>query len=621
MLRSPLRAALLVALPVALSGALLGAACGGGGDGAPDASPVDADVAPAFRNPVDLPDDQLALRALQVLGADVEGASSTGCTPCHSMTENRLREWADFTNDALGDCLTDLAVSSEASARQMLECVQQRGGTKTGKYVTYALGFWSAGAERDWWSYAFRKAYPEDGATRWGEFVDNVRMPPGGLPLLTDDDYDVVAEWFVRGVPLLDELLDEEPQPGECDALVTPAVGDHVAAQATSGWRAINADAGMLMFGCGGATDPRDCLTGEPDATTTEAGAGWAVAGQGVLRLLHTTGFASAYWSRGSADGRFVGSGAHNSGGDNLPFGRDAAIVDLMGDDRTIPVDAAYDPGFFPDNRGFMLQGGPRNTCAMSVLTANPTEILMTEPGCAAIGEVGLYQHVGAAPGGDDYFAIDGPFVSDDGGHFVTSGNPRADFGADAVAGLIPMVYDGSTFDAVDAIAIPTPYEGDPVLSPSARLLITRVTGPQSVQNGYILRRVDATPSGGSFDVATPTIARYCLEGGKPAFSYDERWMVIHHYVEDTDADAQALGFVNAQDAGFAPYVELGASNIYLVELTTGQATRITNMAPGQYALYPYFRSDGWIYFQVRVLDQRAEYVVASDAALVAEEN
>ncbi len=563
-----------------------------------------------------LPDPELALRALQILGADVKDTGDA-CTPCHSLTESNLRDWADLSSGALTACLTDLEVATPEVAREMIECVQALPGLPGTKFATAALGFWAAGAERDWWSYTFTKGYPEDGAARWAAFVDEVHMPPDGRVPLTDEEYDLVGEWFARGVPLLDELLDETPGPGQCDALITSAVNTHVTTMATTGWRAVNAaDSSILMFGCAGATNPRQCLATETDAATTAYGAGWAVSGHGVLRVLHTSNYPSAFWTRGSADGRWVGNGAHGG----IPNNWRAAIIDLNGTDRTIPVNASYDPGFFPDNRGFVMQGGARNTCTMSVLTANPSQINMTEAGCADVGEVGLYQHVGAMLGGGDYFAVDGPFVSDDGGHFATTRNPDADFGGNSAAGLIPMIFNGTTFQAVDQISVSTPYGGDAVLSPSARLLISRIAGPSNDQNGYTMRRVDATPDGaGSYDVVAPIVARYCLTGGKPAFSYDERWMVIHHYVEDTDADAQALGFVNRQDAGFTPYRQQGAANIYLVELTTGQATRITSMSPGQYALFPYFRSDGWIYFQVRVIDTTPEYVVASDAALVAE--
>jgi hypothetical protein len=42
-------------------------------------------------------------------------------------------------------------------------------------------------------------------------------------------------------------------------------------------------------------------------------------------------------------------------------------------------------------------------------------------------------------------------------------------------------------------------------------------------------------------------------------------------------------------------------------------------MRPGQYALYPFFRNDGWIYFIVRTLGTARETVIASDAALLAQ--
>ena len=40
-------------------------------------------------------------------------------------------------------------------------------------------------------------------------------------------------------------------------------------------------------------------------------------------------------------------------------------------------------------------------------------------------------------------------------------------------------------------------------------------------------------------------------------------------------------------------------------------------MAPGQYALFPHFRSDGWIYAIVRDNGRGREEIIASDAALV----
>jgi hypothetical protein len=72
-----------------------------------------------------------------------------------------------------------------------------------------------------------------------------------------------------------------------------------------------------------------------------------------------------------------------------------------------------------------------------------------------------------------------------------------------------------------------------------------------------------------------------------------------------------------SDDPAFTPYLEQGGSNVYVIDLTTGTETRVTTMNPGQYALFPHFRSDGWIYFVVRDPAAGVEHVVASDAALL----
>jgi len=53
-----------------------------------------------------------------------------------------------------------------------------------------------------------------------------------------------------------------------------------------------------------------------------------------------------------------------------------------------------------------------------------------------------------------------------------------------------------------------------------------------------------------------------------------------------------------------------------LKELQSWGLVRITHMAPGQFALFPHFRSDGWIMFEVRDANTKQVYVVASDAAI-----
>ena len=131
------------------------------------------------------------------------------------------------------------------------------------------------------------------------------------------------------------------------------------------------------------------------------------------------------------------------------------------------------------------------------------------------------------------------------------------------------------------------------------------------------MRKIVATPNGTSYDVQIPEIARYCVRGAKPAISYDERWMVWHHYVEANDW--MALGFASATDPGFVDLRTKGAANLFVMDIATGVIRRITTMAAGQYALYPHFRSDGWIYFLVRDTNDGHEYIAASDAALMLE--
>ena len=72
-------------------------------------------------------------------------------------------------------------------------------------------------------------------------------------------------------------------------------------------------------------------------------------------------------------------------------------------------------------------------------------------------------------------------------------------------------------------------------------------------------------------------------------------------------------------DPGFARYRSQGVANVYIIDLTTGERTRLTNMQPGQAALFPHFRSDGWIYFMAMgaIGAGGGERVMATNAALV----
>ena len=571
---------------------LLVVACGDGGRAAPDAvsadAAIDARTLPAFRNAVSMDDDALAQAAVKIV--------STQCSGCHGITRQNLSYWRGLSDVALASCLTDLDVTTAQSAQRMIDCLRAMPELPESDFSTKKLGIYSTAVALPWFEYTSWKAYGDAGAAKLVELQASVGMPKDA-PALAQSEFDIVAEWFARGLPRLDETLPTDPPPSTCTPSISSEVGAHVAAMTAQGWRATNAASLMAMHGCGAATDPKQCLASVP-----------ALAGHPQLRLLAEVDYATSYWTRSSPDGRFLAHGVQNVPG--------SYVIDLQRDAMRVPIAAHYDPAWFPDNSGFVFQGASRNTCGQSVLTSNPDSVSMTESACTSILTIGLYEHVGAVLGGD-YFAIDSAFVSDDGGHEPTLRDPLASFDADAHLSFIPLMWTGTKYAAGTQVTIKTPFEGDTVMAPSAKLVLTRVAGPDDAQLGFVLREVVATPAGTSYTFSTPEIARYCFAGGKPAFSFDERWLVYHHYV--TADDAVELGFTGPSDPAFQPYLTAGAANLYLVDLRDGVPRRITNMAPGQYALFPHFRSDGWIYAAIRDRTTGHEYMVASDAALLAE--
>lgn len=584
----------------------------GGGLGGEGGAGGEAPIAPALRNPVDLPDDQLAYESLLLLGFEPLGTKADTCSDCHSINRGLLDHWRDLTEVADTGCFADPTVPTKASAEEVLTCLHLKTEVPTSPYSTSKLGIYAAAAHLDWFDFVFERVYEQDADTERTEFLQTVAMPKekSDHAPFTQGEFDIVAEWFVRGLPYMEDFVPDEPPPDGCVPSISPVVAAHVEEMRTTGWRAQNDEDAMLMFGCDGAATTLDCLGTYPLSSEVPFGAGWAHFPGATLRVLRTNNYSSSFWTRSSADGRFVGHGGGQSG--------NSTIVDLF-TDTEIGIDAAYDPAFFPDNSAFMFQGAPGGTgiCQLNVLGTD-TFIDFNEPECNNQADVGLYQHVGAALGGGDYWSVDGSFVSDNGGHNPTTSNPNAFFGDNSTVTLTPMIYDGSQFTAKPSIEVSTPFEGDTVMSPSSRLLIARVAGGGGWgQSGFRLRKVEAVPSGPSYTVTTDEIGRYCIDGGKPGVSYDERWAVLHRYV--TDEDAVELGFTGPGDPAFQQYANQGAANVYLLDLVTGLARRVTHMQPGQYALFPHFRSDGWIYFMVRTVGTNQEHIVASDAALTLE--
>jgi hypothetical protein len=672
----------------------------------------------ALRNPVSLPDDELAKQATTLLGMN-QHAPSQVCAECHAPNQTTLRDWQMKTDGALQSCLAnttdggvpttkkmsnvtiakdelktwgpfevalggkievkmtgtgdaDLYVKrngeptlesydcrpfsrepnetcdatkfnahgpatfyvgavgfadsskitvtvnygkpgpSTPKAADIVDCMRLEPGRSDSPYVPGKVGIYSAAAHLGFFQAVFKAAFPageannnsDTWALEYGKFKNRVSMPKGNHPRLTQTEMDVVAEWFARGLPRLTTYIAPDTGPTSCSSSITPALGQHVSTMATQGWRALNRTANLRMYGCGTSTNPLECLKSMPEAKSKPYGAGWTTLGK--LRVLRELTFNTYYWMRSSADGRFVANGA---------TGGDGAVISDLQTDKDMRVRAAYDPGFFPDNRGWMFQGTPIGSgfCTTGLLTRNPDAIDFSEAECSHVEGVSLYQHLGSGLGGGDYFAVNSQFTSDNPYSGVTS-QPSAAFGSTAQMKFTAMMFDGTRYVGKPSVSTPSPYEGDSVLSPSTRLVISRF-GNETEHLGYVVRRVDATPTGSSYQVSAPEVGRYCVKGAKPSISFDERFFVTHAYVGADDW--QELGFGSAQDPTFQDMLAKGTANIVLVDMTTGAKIRITNMKPGQYAIFPHWRSDNWIYFLVRDTNSSKEYVVASDAALV----
>lgn len=617
-------------------------ASGAAGTGGTGTTPPIWSDPPSLVDPVSLADDALAREALGLLGGGAESGAGR-CSSCHALGRPTLTRWQQLTSAFAEACLQDPSLPDPAAVDAMYACFEQHRRSSTG-FAASDFGIYAAAAHLPWLSFVLEHATPTaaDPAARQA-FGARVGMPRAGQPF-TQAEFDVVAEWFGRGLPGLFELVPAESGEG-CSEAVAPALVAHVDAMAAEGWRARNEQVPLLMFGCDGAQSGSACLGSFPRAADLPYAAGWdEVSGTTIRVLWDNSAAPTAYWSRSSPDGRFIASGlaAPDAGGD---LGQ---ILDLQRN-AVFPGNFAYDATFFPDNSGLMVQRGQYSpalpgglptdgtpgagdvaiACEQSALLDGPVRLTGDEPQCTALeGQIGLYEQLAKSLDGDDYWVVFGSYGEDDGGFHPVLENPAAAFQAQTVTTLVPMINQGNGFEAGAPVTLSTPLQGDPMLSPSGRLLITRVKGAERTvrvdgvdivtaeQSGYALHLVSTGRDGASWSASLEEVGRVCITGGKAVVSYDERWMILHHYT--TADDAVELGFEGPEDPGFAPYAELGSSNIYLVDLATGETRRITNAGPGQYALFPHFRSDGWIYFVVRTLDGQ-EYFAASDAALFAE--
>ncbi len=554
-------------------------------------------------NPEELPiveetGTDLAQEALAVLGAPyvspdgTEHEKSRRCAECHAISRNGLRDWLDATLTAAEagiDSRQSLDAMTQPEAKALVDFMRK--GDENSVFAAAKIGVNAPGVQFPYFQKLFQKAYEGAWGIEYGKFLTRVSMPKGSHAPLSAREFAVLQKWFIdERLANLDELLPEIPPPATCAEVVAeygldrpaPWLQTHINNMEFDGWGARNTEAGINMYGCTDS-DPLNCFS---DVKFKQE-LGWAAADIPNLNVLmvRDLGFDTSFWMRTSADGRFVGNGGR--GGENFS----ATITDLI-TSVNIGVSGSYDPGFFPNNQGFIMQGGGAGLCGQSVLT-NPEAIMggidFTEPGCSKAEGINLYQHVAVNLDGGDYFVINGQFTSDSGS--ASNTDPRAPFAEGAEMKFSPLVFDGSDWSQKPAVTVASPYEGDSVLSPSGQMVISRFAGPDGVALGAMVRRVQATPSGDSYNINIDLPLQFlCGGGAKQNISFDERYAVTHRYENDT-------------------------ANLYVSDLLTGAITKVTNMPAGTKALFPHFRSDGWIYFLTT--GGEGDRAMATDAALL----
>ena len=582
-----------------------------------------------------LSDQELARNALLVMGAKIDGQPSQGlCQGCHDV-DNRttFKKWAAAWSQTMA-VLEDETKSKDERIRSMLRDPNDpKSGFSPGK-----IGILTAGAHLGITTYVRADRHPITYAQNklladlfagqdelLTQFKDDTLMPvEPRFDRLSPTQYETIVTWMKKGMPHLGEMVDDVGRPTTC-ADDFAKLADHAHQVKATSWAAANRDAKLPMFACPtSATNATECFTQKsgsadvfPSSNDVDFAKTWSLRGD-VFRVVRVLDYGTFFWSRTSPDGRFFAAG----GGPRVDATR-AVVADLAAalstsgpKTRDIMVAASYDPDFYPSNAGFMFQGTNKGGafCSMSLLT-NPatTKITFDEPQCTKLDAISLYQTVGQAVGDDsisDIFVVNSTFASDNPSLTAASHDLQLTAGPESKVTVNVGLALGNDADSGYAIKqhveLPTPFKGDTMMSRSGTILGSRVSGENQAL-GYAIDKLTSTKTASGYKFALAPLGRICMPGNKANFSFDERFLVSHHYLTREDFPS---------DEAFKVYSEKGASDLWMADFVTGQKVRISQMGPGQFALYPHFRSDGWIMFEVRDANTKKTYVVASDAAI-----
>lgn len=589
----------------------------------------------------DLTDEELARSALKIMGApqvqqDPGEHGSCAFTGCHSINPVTLKQWGEQFKAA-----TDVLSNTDRSNKDKINWFRQNPEDERTGFTPERIGIMSAGAHLALGANVSESRHPEtfkqgkmlskifEGQPElYAEFRKEMLMPVlPDFPRLTPAQYEAVLTWFQKGMPHLNDIV-RENRPTKCEDSFDGLRARTIEVK-NQNWASTNFSRRMPMLGCPAPNpeqpiSPTACFQQRtsdgkdifPSAADTEWARLWPQDGS-TIRVLRELSSPNSFWLRSSADGRFAATGGGRNGG--------AQAIDLQatldGQSRDIGLQASFDPDFWPDNKAFMFQSGLK-FCAQSVLEKKETTLVsFSEPECSSLsGAPGLYQTVGQVIGDNsisDRFILFSIWAGDSGQYTASARDTGPRAGEDSAINIYTAVAQGNDVEegyqiAGDAFKIATPYRGDTMMGRSGKLIGSRWAYGADAEGktawGYAIEKLDYKVVSGKYRFDMTTIGNVCLKGNKANFSYDERFLTTHHYNEPED-------FGSADDP---KYLEKGSADIFVIDFITGKKQKVTKMGPGQFALYPHFRSDGWLYFLV--VDQNtqpAKYmVVASDWAV-----
>jgi hypothetical protein len=588
----------------------------------------------------DLTDEELARSALKIMGApqvqqDPGDHGSCAFTGCHSINPITLKQWGEQFKAA-----TDQLGNADRTNKDKINWFRQNPDDERTGFTPERIGIMSAGAHLALGANVSESRHPEafkqgkmlskifEGQPElYAEFRKEMLMPVlPDFPRLTASQYETVLTWFQKGMPHLADIV-RENRPTKCEDSFE-GLKARTSEVKNQNWAATNYSRRLAMLGCPAPNpdqpiSPTACFQQKrdnkdifPSAADTDFARTWPQDGS-TVRILRELSSPNSFWLRSSADGRFAMTGGGRNGG--------AQAIDLQanldGQSRDIGLQASFDPDFWPDNKAFMFQSGLK-FCAQSVLEkASTTLVSFSEPECTSLsGAPGLYQTVGQVIGDNsvsDRFILFSIWAGDSGQYTASAKDTSPRAGEDSAINIYAAVAKGNDVEEGyeingDAFKVATPFRGDTMMGRSGKLIGSRwaygADADGKTATGYAIEKLDYRVVNGKYRFDMTTAGNVCMKGNKANFSFDERFLTTHHYNEPSDFGA----------ADDPKYLEKGSADIFVVDFVTGKKQKVTKMGPGQFALYPHFRSDGWLYFLV--VDQNtspAKYmVVGSDWAI-----